>query len=71
MNDRGRGQRGAAGRPGRWGPADPFPERPIEGTQARSGNGSPVIGQQGLVVSGPSPIRSARDATHSTDGERS
>jgi hypothetical protein len=59
-----------AGRVG-GGPADPFPSRPIEGTQARSGNGSPVIGQQGLVVSGPSPIRSARDATRSIAGERS
>ncbi len=59
-----------AGRVG-GGPADPFPSRAIEGNQATSGNGSPVIGQQGLVVRGPSPIRPARDATRSIAGERS
>ena len=59
-----------AGRVG-GGPADPFPERAVEGNQAASGNGSPIIGPQGLVVRGPSPIRSARDATRSIDGERS
>ncbi len=57
-----------AGRVG-VGPADPFPGRAIEGNPVVSGNGSPVIGQQGLVVRGPSPIRPARDATRSIAGE--
>jgi hypothetical protein len=71
MNDRGRDSvLPRAGRVG-GGPVDPFPERPIEGNQAGSGNGSPVIGQQRLVVRGPSPIRPARDATRSIDGVRS
>ena len=50
-----------AGRVG-GGLVDPFPSRAIEGNQAPSGNGSPIIGPQGLVVRGPSLIRPARDA---------